>query len=1124
MYQWKRSKESVWWAVFILLAVVAGVVAIGSIYYKRQKEDSAEWVKKELIAIADLKVKQIDAWRRERLADGYTIADNHIIAREVEKFLASPDGVGKEDIQLWLSSLCTNYGYHSIVMVDVNEKALLSVGETRTEIGEHAFSVLRDVFNSGKIFLSDFHRAQPVDVVHLDMDVPLTLAGPDGRHRNVGALVMRISPDFLNSFLQLWPTRSKSAETLLVRRDGDSVVFLNELRHKKIVPIDYRLPLAMKELPAVKAVLGEANSFAAVDYRGVPVFFTSRKVPDSPWYLVAKIDQAEVLNPLKKGGWLIMLAGLGIVIVGVLLLLEWWHSQLVRFYRRQYEVEVDRKIIAQRYDYILKNANDIIAVADSEKRIVEVNDRAIGAYGYTREEFQGMNIRYLRAPEYRDKLESDVEIEQARAGTVYETVHVRKNGEEFPVEVSLRLIEVAGQPFYQGIIRDISERKKAEQARRESEERFRMMFDQGMLGVVLNDSDGRFLRVNQAFCRLTGYEEKELLSKSFVDITHPDHGMRDIEAVKKVARGELPYYRTEKRYIRKDGKVVWGSVIASLIRDQTGKALYILAMIEDITERKKAEQALIESENRYSELFDRMTSGVAIYEPSEDGHVFIIRDINKGCEKILNVSKKDVIGRRVEDAFPGVKDFGLFDVFKRVWQSGVPEQLPAAIYKDQRLEAWYENFVYKLPSGEIVAVFDDVTERKRHSDELLKTNTELSGALEKVKRMQESIIIQERLSALGQMVSGITHDFNNVLMPILGLSDFLLSNPSIMDDKNAATSLIRNISKASKDAAAMVKRLRNFYHPDEDLVVVPVDADKLCSDVIAMTEPRRAQSQAEGCVIRMKKDMGNLQIVMANETQIREVLINLVLNAIDAMPRGGTIEINGSASEDGAHSRIAVRDTGEGMTEDVKRQCMDPFFTTKGSKGTGMGLAMAHGIVLRHGGTIEIESEVGKGTTVTVTLPVEMPQAVEEQKANAMPPVLRSLNILVVDDESGARELLQTYLSNDGHTVCTAENGQRGIEEFGRNRFDLVLTDKAMPDISGDEVAKAIKALSPEVPVIQLTGFGDLMKLRGERPECVDQVLEKPITQRDLREAISSVMGWGGQAGASGDKNQPLLF
>ncbi|MBI1926084.1 response regulator [Candidatus Poribacteria bacterium] len=242
--------------------------------------------------------------------------------------------------------------------------------------------------------------------------------------------------------------------------------------------------------------------------------------------------------------------------------------------------------------------------------------------------------------------------------------------------------------------------------------------------------------------------------------------------------------------------------------------------------------------------------------------------------------------------------------------------------------------------------------------------------------------------------------------------------------------------------------------------------------------------------------------IAGNEAELREMLTNLIFNAVDSMPQGGTVTFR-TYVEELQYVVMAVSDTGIGMTEEVRQRCLEPFFTTKGERGTGLGLSMVYGIVQRHEGTIEIESEEGQGTTFRIRLPIytqghEQVQDVAETSGHP-------LHVLVVDDEPLVREIITEFLKREGHTFETAANGREGLEKFQTSLFNLVITDRAMPEMSGDQFAAAIKAITPHKLIIMLTGFGQLMNATGELPEGVDVVLTKPIASPALRRAIAKV-------------------
>jgi signal transduction histidine kinase len=378
----------------------------------------------------------------------------------------------------------------------------------------------------------------------------------------------------------------------------------------------------------------------------------------------------------------------------------------------------------------------------------------------------------------------------------------------------------------------------------------------------------------------------------------------------------------------------------------------------------------------------------------------------------------------------------------------------------------------------------------------------LQQVLEDLRSTQQQIIQQERLRALGQMASGIAHDFNNALAPILGFSELLLDQPKPHDKPDTLRQYLQIINTASRDAASTVSRLREFYRTrDKQEIMKTIDLQQLVNQAVSLTQPRwKDQTEMHGIRIHVETDLRDVPPLLGNEADLREVLTNLIFNAVDAMPQGGRIAIIGHR-EDG-HVVISISDTGTGMTEEVRRRCLEPFFTTKGERGTGLGLSMVYGIVHRHEGTLDIQTEEGRGTTFLIRLPLQTKtaEASTNRTVEVLPP--RHLRVLVVDDEPRVLEVEAKYLEAAGHCVAQAASGPEGLEMCRAEKFDLVVLDRAMPGMSGDQLASAVKQLSADTPVIMLTGFGDLMDATCEKPPHVDVLLKKPITLAGFHEAV----------------------
>ncbi len=392
--------------------------------------------------------------------------------------------------------------------------------------------------------------------------------------------------------------------------------------------------------------------------------------------------------------------------------------------------------------------------------------------------------------------------------------------------------------------------------------------------------------------------------------------------------------------------------------------------------------------------------------------------------------------------------------------------------------------------------------RHQAEDNLRETNRELEKALAELQATQQQVIQQERLSAIGQMASGIAHDFNNTLTPILGFAELLLENDKLLENKTEARRCLTMLRTSAKDAANVVARLREFYRPaasDEEFPIV--DLAKIVQQAVSLTEPKwRRQTQAQGVTVNVTAEINASPFVAGQESALREVLTNLIFNAVDAMPQGGEISLTTAIENEQAVVR--VRDNGTGMSEAVRQRCLEPFFSTKGDKGTGLGLSMVYGIIERHRGKLEIESALGEGTTFIIRLPV----AEESLGKNTAPDLAGrpsgNLRVLVVDDEPKVLEVIQAYLRCDGHSVCTASSGREALEKFRHNRFDLVVVDRVMPEMTGEQTARFIKQASPDMPVVMLTGYGALIEVTGGQPEAVDLVMSKPVTLDAMRQTV----------------------
>jgi signal transduction histidine kinase/HAMP domain-containing protein/ActR/RegA family two-component response regulator len=393
----------------------------------------------------------------------------------------------------------------------------------------------------------------------------------------------------------------------------------------------------------------------------------------------------------------------------------------------------------------------------------------------------------------------------------------------------------------------------------------------------------------------------------------------------------------------------------------------------------------------------------------------------------------------------------------------------------------------------------------------------LQRAYEDMRQTQNSAMQQERLRALGQMASGIAHDINNAISPVALYTESLLETEPNLSAH--ARGYLEVIKRAIDDVAATVARMREFYRQREpQMTLMPVDINRVLKEVVDLTRARWSDMpQQRGVVIIMLTELDpDLPLIMGVASEVREALTNLIFNAVDAMPHGGTLTLHtcvvpkspDTAAAPLRHVHIEVSDTGVGMDDDTRRRCLEPFFTTKGERGTGLGLAMVYGMIERHSARIEIDTALNKGTTVRISFAVHVIGA-EITAPSAASVIPSPLRILTVDDDPLVLKALLETLGRDGHMVVAAYGGQAGIDAFRTAQangasFSVVITDLGMPYIDGRKVAAAIKAISPLTPVILLTGWGQRIVTDADLPLHVDCVLSKPPKRSELREALAN--------------------
>jgi len=603
---------------FILTVIVSSGLRIDNSMHNNLRQKQSQVLK----SIVELKEDIVSAWLRERLHDATLFGRDYDMARHYSLELSGQaSGQEKSILTERLENIRKEHDYINVFLLDTQGQHPVFANAKHAVIGDSLQSLAREASAKGTSLSSPLYRDPLESDVHIDFIAPLLLK--HGAEKvSIGALVIQASFELqLMRFIHVWPIPSRTAETLLVKRVGDKVVFLNTLRYTNDKSLKFSRDLNEKKLIAAMALRGEQAVSEGVDYRGVPVLAATNKIEGTPWIMVAKVDQSEVYGSLSLQRWGVFILSLLLVaIVGGFLLFFWRQQQHTRM-RQYYQETMERKALRSHYESILRYANDIFLLADADNRILDANERAAEASGYSHEELLSMNLRQLRSPQAGEGQDEQWQIDEQ--GVIFETEFMRKDGSTFPVEIGARIIKVEGKRFRQAIVRDISERKKAIlELQNKEKQRSEALKIAGIGYWEYEFSTDEFIFNDQYYLlhKMTaadagGYR----MSPAYFASHHvfPEDASMIGKQIQLASETRDPDYSatTETRILTGDGEIVWVEVRLKIKKDLPGNTIRLIGVNQDITERKRAEDDLRESEKEFHTLAEAMPQIVWIARP-----------------------------------------------------------------------------------------------------------------------------------------------------------------------------------------------------------------------------------------------------------------------------------------------------------------------------------------------------------------------------------------------------------------------------------------------------------------------------------------------------------------------------
>ncbi|MGA1840947.1 MAG: PAS domain S-box protein [bacterium] len=810
---------------------------------------------------------------------------------------------------------------------------------------------------------------------------------------------------------------------------------------------------------------------------------------------------------------------------------------------QQKQMENALKESEEMYKTLVKTSPDAVTITNLDGNITEVSQRTLELHGFSSpEEILGKNSFDLIAQEDHEKARKNV-LKTLQNGYIRNQKYtlLKKDGTHFYGEINAALVsDISSKPkAFIGITRDITEqektkdalqqayealeikveertcdlkstnkklqeeidaRRRAEEALRESEERFRMIVELSPFPISIFDSDGIYLYINRKFTEVFGYTLKDVpTGKKWFDLAFPDPKYRQ-EAIS-AWKSDLEKLAKKKIMPRLfNVRCKNGSVRKIIFRPLKMNYDQLFIIYEDITDRKRAQEEVYKAKEYLEKVFNSVTDSIIV-----SGLNTRVVTFNKATEKIFGYKSEEIVGKSIRKIFPDKSAFKdlVRNSLKEIQEHGHFEGEITLRHKSGR--TFPVSLISSMLMGTdgkpigIVSVGRDITERKQTEEAKEKLESHLRQA--------------QKMEAIGTLAGGIAHDFNNILSVVLGYVELSID---AFPEGSSARSNMEEVIRVCNRGKDLVKQILTFSRKvEKDLVPVQINS--------IVDEALRFIRASIPSTIEIRQDIDTKSgSVLANPTQIQQIIINLCSNAYYAMREsGGILEIKLGAVQigpdsrvecqdlkDGTYIRLTIKDTGHGIEKSDLERIFDPFFTTKPpGEGTGMGLSTVHGIVRAHGGSITVSSEIGKGTTFNIYLPRLSKDAPTKEAKPELTSEGRE-HILLVDDEESIIYAGKIVLERLGYKVTALKSSSEALEIFHKNPgdFDLVITDQTMPAMTGAELASKLMLIRPTIPVILTTGYSELITREKAKKLGIRDYIMKPFLARDLAKAIRKIM------------------
>lgn len=1083
----------------LFVALMLAVLVAANSYYNYELDRITRQEYEKLAAIANLKAENIHQFRKGLIADIWSLGTSPLFRRAVHEWLSQPSpGPAPPDVMGYLMVEQHQLGHAEALLTDIKGNIIASTNGRSEPVSPAEKSAIQIALESGTPSLSDLYTAGDGSIF---LTAAAPLMDPHGKIIAIG-LYRSNAASRLFPIVQMWPTASETAETLLVQKEADNVLFLNELRHRSNTALSLRTPLTETHLPSAHALLGKTGMFSGKDYRGVSVLADLRPIPDSPWFMVTKVDSDEILREARYRGTVITIFSVIFIILTGCLTAYWFINRQARLYKGMYDAESSRLEILDEFRTTLYSIGDAVITTDKNGLVKLMNPVAEQLTGWTESEASKRpldQVFHIINETTGQPVENPVKrvlTEGKVVGLANHTMLVSKDGHIRPIVDSGAPIrnekgEIIGVVL---VFRDQTQERSSQQSLFKAYNEIKQIFDVSVPLCVI-ETDFTMARINDSFANLFKITSDEMVGAKCYDVWKgplchsPECLLRQVMDTRKPCS-----YEFNKRL--PDGSSVALVVEAKPFVDESGELIGIIETFTDITERKRSEDKLKQGELRFRTVADFTHDWE--YWVDQEGRLIYV---SPSCERITGFSAQEFMNDStlmmsiihpeevalVQNHFhdeTNNRDFGLYNLdFRIIDKNG-----------DTR---WLNHVCQPVrgPEGESLGRRGsnrDITDRKN---------------------LETQFLHAQKMEAIGTLAGGIAHDFNNLLQVILGYTEFVMMRKQINDEDYGH---LEKVYESGKRGNEMIRNLLLFSR-NTPPSLRPVDVNREIIQIhklLLHTIPKSIKIDLQLS--------GDIATVMADPSQIGQILMNLGLNARDAMPEGGTLLIESSNIQvlksdhsaypyvnPGVYVLIRVSDSGYGMDSETQQRIFEPFFTTKeAGKGSGLGLATAYAIVKQHSGFINCTSVPGHGTVFSIFLPVVQDEHETQMQATEDPIIGGSETILAVDDEESIRDLMTSALSRFGYNVISASDGMEAIKLFQNMKkgIDLTILDLMMPEMDGKRCLAEILKIDPEARVIVATGNSESVENCQIQASQIKGFIRKPFDMSKLIRSIREIL------------------